>query len=174
MIAVSDTCFLIDWARFSLRDCIFSLFNKILIPKQVLDEIASSTTVDFLSNYMARGKLVYYEPTQDLMREADELVRKSIELSYLRRIDLPEAICLTLGKRYGYVVLTENLGAFAITKVDESFKNVRVWRSLEVLIEAYKVKAIKGDIEEILKRYSEETKHIFDDGEVKRMISCLK
>ncbi len=55
-----------------------------------------------------------------------------------------------------------------------NFENVRVWRSLEVLIEAYKVKAIKGDVEEILKRYSEETKHIFDDEEVKRMISCLK
>lgn len=33
---------------------------------------------------------------------------------------------LSIGRKYGYIVLTENLGAFALTRLDERFRMVKV------------------------------------------------
>ena len=38
-IAVADTCFLLNWARFHQREDILEKFDKIVVPEPVLDEI---------------------------------------------------------------------------------------------------------------------------------------
>ncbi|RLG52018.1 MAG: hypothetical protein DRN99_07960 [Thermoproteota archaeon] len=54
MIAVCDTCFLIDWARYSRRELVFKAFRRLLTPKQVLDEVVSERTLEFIVGEMAK------------------------------------------------------------------------------------------------------------------------
>ncbi len=173
MIAVSDTCFLIDWARFSRRDLLFRIFDKVLVPKQILDEVKSLTTVEFVSSYMASGSLVYFEPIPSVLEEADQLVRESYELVEVRRLDLPEAICLVMGKRFGYVVLTENLGALILARRRSDLRSVVVWRSLEVLAEACRRGIFGGEPTELFQLFSGETKHVFNEEELRKILEEL-
>jgi len=45
MMSVADTCFLIDWSRFSLRDILFELFDVVAVPEQVLAEVRREETL---------------------------------------------------------------------------------------------------------------------------------
>lgn len=47
-----------------------------------------------------------------------------------------EAICLVFGKKWSAIVLTENIGAYAVPHLLDEYKEVKVWRSIEVLYEA--------------------------------------
>jgi len=170
LIAVADTCFIIDWARYSNRHVLFKVFNRVLIPRQVLDEVRSEATIDFLATGLAEGGLVYYEPTPEVIVEADELVREILAKPALRRVELPEAVCLVMGRRYGYIVLTENLGALMAVKGLARLKGVTVWRTLEVLAQAFKQGYLKGDFKAEVAKFSRETMHIFREEDVERAL----
>ena len=92
------------------------------------------------------------------------LVRRIVEASTreprVRRIDPPEAYALAIGLKEGAVVLTENKGVLSLVKLSPEFSGVQVWRSYEVLLEAYK-RGILEDLEVELKRYEKETGHRF-------------
>jgi len=173
-MAVADTCFIIDWARYTRSRVLFQVFDRVLVPRQVLDEVRREPTVAFVAEGLARGHLAYYEPTPDALREADELVLKSLSTPSLRRVDLPEAVCLVMGRRLGFVVLTENLGAIALARSLDEYRGVEVWRSIDVLREAFRRRLLTGDPREEVERFSRETKHVFREEEVEEVVRCSR
>ena len=62
----------------------------------------------------------------------------------LRRLDMPEAVCLIIGKNFNFVVLTENRGALMMAEALPDLSGVKVWRALEVLKECMKRDSIKS------------------------------
>lgn len=112
-----------------------------------------------------------FTETQDVENEARRLMALSRDKP-LKRIDLPEAICLAAGIRYGYTVLTENGGAYFAPGA--LGLGVTVWRAFEVLVEAWRL-GLLGDLVGELKRYEEETLHLFRERDweyVCRMARC--
>ncbi|RLF07296.1 MAG: hypothetical protein DRJ60_02980 [Thermoprotei archaeon] len=77
MIAIADTCFIIDWSTYRRRDEIFKIFELVLIPEQVLSEVISENTIAWISHALAMGKFHLYTPTPDILNEADSIVRAS-------------------------------------------------------------------------------------------------
>ena len=67
-------------------------------------------------------------------------------------------MCLAAGLRFGYTVLSENGGAFFAPRVLNL--GVAVWRAFEVLVEAWR-RGLVQDIVEELRRYEQETLHLF-------------
>lgn len=108
MFAIADTCFLIDWARYRRRDILFKLFAAVFVPEQVLDEVRSENTIAWIAEGLARDRLALYTPIRDDIEEARRLVEASRAIPHIPSLDLPEALCLVVGMRRGYVVLTEN------------------------------------------------------------------
>jgi len=167
LIAVCDTCFLIDWARYSRRELVFKAFRRLLTPKQVLDEVVSERTLGFIVGEMAKGRAVLYEPLPPVLDEASRLIRFSIEAEFARRIDLPEAICLAVARNTGYTVLTENTAALTLPRILRDYSGVKVWRALELLKEAHR-RGLIEDFKRELENYCKETKHTYPLEEAER------
>ena len=158
MICSIDTCFLIDWSRYSRRDLLRKLFDYGFVIEEVLNEVKSEKTLTYLSSLLAEGFLVIYP----FRREIEPIVRAVIDASArdprIRTLDPPEAYALAIGIREGAVVLTENKGVFNMVKFYPEFSST-VWRSYEVLKRAHELKFI--NLEEELSRYERETGHRF-------------
>ncbi|MEZ0249081.1 MAG: DNA-binding protein [Thermoproteus sp.] len=169
--AIADTSFLVDWARYSKRDLLFGVFEVVHIPESVLKEIKLPPAIDWVAQSLAAGRMALFTETQDVENEARRLMALSRDRP-LKRIDLPEAICLAAGVKYGYTVLTENGGAYFAPRV--LGLGVTVWRAFEVLVEAWR-SGLVGDLAGELRRYEEETLHLFrrrDWEYVCRMTRC--
>jgi len=172
--AIADTCFLIDWSYWSYRDALFKLFRTIFVPETVLREVKSERAVEWIATALAGGQLALYTEAPDVMALATRIVERSRLVPGLRGVDLPEAICLAVGKLRGYVVLTENRGAIMAVDFLDELSGVVVWRALEVIREAIKRGFISGDPEQVFKLYEEETKHRFPRAELEAVISELR
>ena len=174
MIGVADTCFLIDWARFSQRDLLFELFEFMLVPEQVLAEVRSESTLLWLSRQLGRRRLQLFTPLPRQLEEAYRIVRASYAIHGLRRLDLPEALCLVVGREHGYVVLTENRGALMVREVLPELSDVVIWRALEILRELLLRQHVSARSEEevraFFRRYEEETLHIFPRDELEAVV----
>ncbi|MFQ6120236.1 MAG: hypothetical protein ACE5KE_10170 [Methanosarcinales archaeon] len=83
-------------------------------------------------------------------------------------------MCLVLAKKYNCVLLTENIGAIRITQWMEKYKEVKVWRALEVIKEAIKKKILTGKTIDIFKEYQIQTKHTFPKNDIKKCIMELE
>jgi predicted nucleic acid-binding protein len=172
--AIADTCFLIDWAYWRYRDVLFKLFQTVFIPEAVLKEVKSENTLEWIASNLASGNLALYTETPDVIELAVRIVEKSRTTPGLRGVDMPEAICLAVGKLRGYVVLTENRGALIAVNILEELSDVIVWRSLEVIREAIKRRIIAGEPEYIFKLYEDETGHRFPRSELEGVIRELR
>jgi predicted nucleic acid-binding protein len=172
--AVADTCFLIDWAYWRYRDILFDLFQTVFVPEAVLREIKSEKTLEWVAINLASGRLALFTETPDVIELAIRIVERSRTISSLRGVDIPEAICLALGKLRGYIVLTENRGALMAADVLEELSGVVVWRSLEVIREAIRRRIIICDPEQVFKLYEEETRHRFPRSELEAVIRELR
>ncbi len=181
-LAISDTCFIIDWAYYRRRSILTEIFKTILVPEQVLAEIEDEKSISWVSAQLAKGNMLLFTPSPLDLRKAEELVLKISSKPFLRKVDLPEAICLVVGQRLNAIVLTENRGALLATRTLSELKNVVVWRALEVLTEAIIRKTIKvkkrEDVERVFREYENDTKHIFPRSDLKyaidKVIKCLK
>ncbi|RLE80548.1 MAG: DNA-binding protein [Thermoprotei archaeon] len=181
-LAISDTCFIIDWAYYRRRSVLIEIFKTVLVPEQVLAEIEDEESISWVSAQLARGNMLLFTPSPADLRKAEKLILKIASKPFLKRVDLPEAICLVIGQRLNAIVLTENRGALLATKTLNDLKNVVVWRALEVLTEAITRKIIRvrsrEDVERVFKEYEDDTKHIFPRSDLKhainRVIKCLK
>ena len=143
----------------------------------MLREVVSERTLEWLSECLGSERMQLYTPIPDVLREAEEVVRRSYRVPRIRKLDLPEALCLVMGKRYGYVVLTENRAALMYRRVDPEYSGVRVWRALEVLAEAVRRGLVDCSgpegVRGIFKRYEEETGHIFPRRELEEVLGGL-
>ncbi len=162
--AIADTCFLIDWARYRWRSVLFKLFKTVFVPENVLGEVKSENTISWIAEAMARDELSLYTPAASEFEEAIKLVEKSRLHPKMPSLDAPEALCLVVGRRRGYIVLTENRAALLAPFVFSEYSRVVVWRSLEVLLKAVLTRALEVDCRDPgkpFKEYSEDTLHIF-------------
>jgi len=175
--AIADTCFLIDWARYRDRDILFKVFNVVFIPETVLREVKSEGTITWIASRLTENKLALYTEVEDEVEEARRLVEISRRIPHTLPIDLPEAICLVVGKVRGYVVLTENKGAIMISEVINEYRDVVVWRALEVLLTAHLTGVLNVDCSDPLKHfteYQEDTLHIFPRKDVTEVRSLIE
>jgi len=174
-LAIAGTCFLIDWSSYRRRALLSELFTSIFIPENVLDEVYKEDTIMWISSELATGSLQLYTPPEYIVREAEHLVSTVASRPHLRRIELPEAICLAAGRSLGAVVLTENLGALQATLHIPEYHGVKVWRALEVLREALLKGLIKAssrsEVEEVFREYEHDTRHLFSRESLERVIS---
>ncbi|ACB39269.1 hypothetical protein [Pyrobaculum neutrophilum] len=157
MEAIADASFLIDWSRYGGRDLLFRIFDVVHIPESVLREIKHPPAVDWVAEKLAEGALALFTETSEVEARAREVMAASRRRP-LKAVDYPEAVCLAAGLMYGYVVLTENGGAYFAPQVLNL--NVTVWRAFEVLVEGWR-RGLVRDIEEELRRYERETLHLF-------------
>ena len=176
MQAIADTCFIVVWSKYSKSHILEEVFNTIYIPVEALQEIKSENVRSFVSKLLTRkGRL--YVPIPEVYREAEELVFKVNQLGLGVHIELPESICLVVGKRRGLVVLTENLGAVAIPHILETYELVQVWRSLEIIYEACKREILKqkssSTFIRLIKEFETETGHKFRRSEVLKYVRRL-
>ncbi|RLG50551.1 MAG: hypothetical protein DRN96_07390 [Thermoproteota archaeon] len=173
-IAVADTCFILDWASFSLRDLMRKVFSAVFLLEDVLAEVRSSPAVEWVADNLASGYFTLFTPSPDKRREAEQLVELVATRPHMRRIEIPEALCLTLGKQKGYIVLTENTGALMVADMIQEYSAVKVWRALELLkeIAARKLAAIqtRSQLLHLFQRYEHETKHKFPRRDLEEAI----
>ncbi|MGC9104392.1 MAG: DNA-binding protein [Candidatus Methanodesulfokora sp.] len=159
MICSIDTCFLIDWSKYSGRDLLKRLFDYGFVVDEVLEEVKSENTLAYLSSLLAEGFLVIYP----FKREIEPIVRAVVDTSArdprVRTLDPPEAYALAIGIREVAVVLTENRGVMNIVRLYPEF-SATVWRSYEILRRGYELTFI-SNFEEELRRYERETGHRF-------------
>ena len=162
--AIADTCFLIDWSRYRRRDILFRLFRTVFVPENVLNEVKSENVITWISEGLRSDKLALYTPVSDEVEEARELIEESRLHPQLPSMDLPEALCLVIGRRRGYIVLTENRAALLAPKLLNRYRNVEVWRALEVLLNAIRYNIIEPDCSnprKVFDEYCHDTLHIF-------------
>jgi predicted nucleic acid-binding protein len=171
--AIADTCFLIDWSYWTQRDVLFKLFRAVFVPEVVLREVKSEQTVEWIAAMLASGQLALYTETSDVVGLATRIVERSRLVPGLRGVDMPEAICLAVGKLRGYVVLTENRGAIMAVDFLDELSGVVIWRALEVVREAIRRGFIVGDPRQVFKLYEKETKHRFSRAELEAVINEL-
>ncbi|WP_258870219.1 DNA-binding protein [Pyrobaculum aerophilum] len=148
---------LFSWTGRDIPTESFRVFDTVFIPESVLREIKLPPAVDWVAESLASDKMALFTETSELEAEARRLMAMSRERP-LKRIDFPEAVCLAAGLRYGYVVLTENGGAYFAPKI--LGLNVVVWRAFEVIVEAWRRGYINNVVEE-LRKYERETLHLF-------------
>ena len=175
--AIADTCFLIDWVRFRRRDLIFKLFKTVFIPESVLREIKSESTVMWVALNLASGNLALYTEVFDEVEEARKITELSRRLPGAISVDLPEALCMAVGRRRGYVVLTENRGAIMFADLVSDYNDVIVWRSLEVLLALHMRRLIDADcnnLSMLFREYEEDTKHIFPERDLSNGVEVLR
>ena len=171
--AVADTCFLIDWARYRRRDILFRLFRVVFVPEQVLNEVKSENTIAWIAHGLAQGVLALYTPSSDEVEEAHRLIEQSHLHPQMPPMDLPEALCLVVGRRRGYIVLTENRAALLAPRLLRELRGVRVWRALEILLEAARRGIIRPDCDNprsLFDEYSNDTLHIFPSKALNRAV----
>ena len=154
MEAIADTSFLIDWARFSLRDLLFRIFHVVWIPEDVLNEVQSERTLMWIADHLASGDMSLFP----LLPEYRERALRLIELSRrgpIRGLDFPEAYCIAVAEDRGYVVLSENGAAYAAQFL---YTTAKVWRAYEVLWDLRSRGLVPDDV---IYTYQEETRHKF-------------
>ncbi len=162
--AIADTCFIIDWARFRWRDLIFKLFTTVFVSEDVLREIRSEHTIAWVAGSLSKDELSLYTPSSQEVSEARQLIEESRLRPQLPAIDMPEALCLVTGRRHGYVVLTENRGALLAPNYIPEYREVTVWRALEVIKNLMFKELIPVDCRDLGKPfegYSQDTLHLF-------------
>jgi predicted nucleic acid-binding protein len=155
--AIADTSFIVDWAKYSRRDILLNLFEVIYVPESVLRELKLPPAIDWVADCLASDAFALFTETPEVEEDARRLMAMSRGRP-LKRIDYPEAACLAAGLRYGYVVLTENGGAYFAPRILGI--SVTVWRSFEVIVEAWR-RGLVEDLVGELRRYEEETLRLF-------------
>ncbi|MEM1597395.1 MAG: DNA-binding protein [Pyrobaculum sp.] len=148
--AIADTSFLVDWARYSKRDLLFSVFEVVHVPESVLREIKLPPAIDWVAQSLAAGKMALFTETQDVENKARELMALS-RGKPLKRIDRG-----SMPRRRHRIRLhraDRNGGAYYAPRV--LGLGVTVWRAFEVLVEAWRL-GLVGDLAGELKRYEED------------------
>ena len=177
MQAVVDTCFLIDWAGYRRRELLKSVFNRLLVPRQVLDEVRSERTAELVGRWLSEGFLYLAPVTRRVEEIAEAIARYAILNSRIPAVEEPEVYGLALAKAYSMPLLTENRGAVRLTQLYPELRDIRVMRALEVLALAIERRAIEAasreDVEKAFAEYIADTKHRFPRKDLKDTVDRL-
>ena len=160
MTASIDTCFIIDWSKYRKRHLLEKIFDYVFTTEEVLNEVSSENTLEYVLNLMIKGFLVIYP----FKTELSPIVRKALEISVsdprIPSLDPPEAYALAIAYKENCICLTENKGVLRLIEYYNEFKKVKVWRSLELFKYLYS-KGLIEDFEKELENYSRDTGHVF-------------
>ena len=160
LIASIDTCFLIEWCRYRRRELLTKAFRYAYVTEDVLAEIKSKPTLEFVSDLLSKGFLVIYPFRRQLESIIREIVTISVNDSRIRIIDPPEAYAFAIGLRENSVVLTENKGIIRLVELYGEKFPVQVWGAYQLLKFLYENKYIQN-FEEALRNYTLDTHHMF-------------
>ena len=152
--AVIDTCFLINWAKFSKRDKLKLVFDRLFMPEPTFSEVKSDTALSLASEWLSRRFLVLTPimPTDEPGIEA--ILRLVASRPELPSIDPPELYAFVLAKRLDIPLLTDNKAPKRISLASEEFSSVLVLDSLDVL----KLVAERGlDLAELVELFMADT-----------------
>nr|KJR73775.1 MAG: DNA-binding protein [Thermoproteus sp. AZ2] len=158
-MAIADTSFLVDWARYSKRDLLFRVFDVVWIPEAVLGEVRSEPTLTWISEGLASGSMSLMPELPEYREEAFRLMEASRRY---KRLDYPEAYCIAVAAARGLIALSENGAAYM---AQYTIVNARVWRAFEVLWELRRRGLIGSDEVYI---YQDETRHKFPRVDLER------
>jgi len=160
LTASIDTCFIIDWSKYRKRHLLEKIFDYVFTTEEVLNEVSSENTLEYVLNLMIKGFLVIYP----FKTELSPIVRKALEISVsdprIPSLDPPEAYALAIAYKENCICLTENKGVLRLVEYYNEFKKVKVWRSLELFKYLYS-KGLIEDFEKELENYSRDTGHVF-------------
>ena len=134
MIAIADTCFLVNWLRYRRRNDIFKLYKSLAIPFIVLDELSFHRGL--LADWISSRKVFFIPRINRYDIEALNLVEYS-HTKNIPHIDSGEAYCLAVARNRDYDVLTDNIATKFITRDLEEYSIVKVLDSLDILYELY-------------------------------------
>ena len=160
MIASIDTCFLIDWSRYRGRRLLEEIFDYVFVAEEVLGEVKTEKTVEYISDLLAKGFLVIYPFKSELLPLVRRILEVSISDPRIPVLDPPEAYAFAIAYREDCVCLTENKGVLRLVEYYDEFREIEVWRSLELIEHLYR-KGLIRDLEGELEKYSEDTRHVF-------------
>ena len=106
-LGVLDTCFIINWARFRLREDIKRIFRRVVLVEPVLGEVKDTAAITLIGEWLAANYATIYPLTSDLEAHARRLVEISITLGFAPIIDFPEAYALVVSLELGGVLVTD-------------------------------------------------------------------
>jgi len=172
LACIPDSCFLIDWSRYRHRFTLTELYKPVYVLRDVLDELRTSAPLEYVSRLLGEEAAAIYAETVDEAEEARRLVEASISTPHARRVDYPEALCLTVARRRGCVVLTENRGALSVGSWRSEYRRVRVMNAIRVLAEAVRCRLL-DDFTRALEEYESDTGHVYSAREVEEVRRML-
>ncbi|HDD34040.1 MAG TPA: hypothetical protein ENG30_02700 [Thermofilaceae archaeon] len=152
MIAIADTCFLVNWLRYRDRERIFQAYSSIAVPLLVLDELGARGRA-MLGGWLASRRVFLVPRVNEYEVEALRLVEYS-HARRLPRIDPPEAYCLAVARRRGYHFLTDNKAPRYLVREVAEYRGVEVLDSLDLLVRLY---GTGVELRRALAAYSEDT-----------------
>lgn len=173
MLAVADSCFLIDWAKYKKRDILRGIFKSVFITIDVMNEITSEETLSMVSEYLADGFFVPITLTNTEREKVHELMISYIKDDQAPTIHEPEASAVVFALNHGIeVVLSENT---ALKYRRWISKNPDVWGALDVLKKALIDGLITTpNIKKEFETYSQETKHLFRKKDIEKEIKEIE
>jgi len=158
--AAVDTCFLIDWSRYSRRECIRRVFSRLVVTEPILREVVSESVLSMLASWISSGYIVI-SPIREDDAEVEELVAYAAADPRVPRLDPPDATVLVTARRMKIPLISENKATLRITEYHPRYREVRVIGALEVIAEAWRTGALEVGLREALVEYERETRHLF-------------
>ncbi|RLI13681.1 hypothetical protein DRO33_00820 [Candidatus Bathyarchaeota archaeon] len=132
-VAVIDTCFLINWARFSGRGKLKLLFSRLFMPELTFSEVRSETALMVASKWLSERFLVLAPTLPTDEDEVEEILRFVASHPQLPAIDPPELYAFVLARRLGVPFLTDNKAPKRVSQLSTQYSSVLVLDSLDVL-----------------------------------------
>ncbi len=173
MLAVADSCFLIDWAKYKKRDIIRDIFKSVFITIDVMKEITSEETLSMISDYLADGFFVPITLSDTEREKVHELMISYARDNQAPAIHEPEASAVVFALNHGIeIVLSENT---ALKYHHQIRKNPDVWGASDVLKKALIDDLITtSNIKKEFETYSQETKHLFRKKDIEKEIKEIE
>jgi len=177
MIAIIDSCFIIDWSKYRKKHLIKNLFDLIYIHEENLSQLKSFEAINFTSDLFNSNILRLYPWS---MRDEDEYIRLRNELTLNSRIpslERPDLLCLIIAKNTNGILLSENTGIHRVTQYHPRYMSVKVWTAIETIENMIYHGILEitniNEFKEYVNEYENDTGHIFKSKRINEAIGRL-
>jgi hypothetical protein len=172
--AIVDSCFVIDWSKFELRDVLFEVFDVIYVTPDVLDELRSEGALAWVGEELAKGRLSIYDPSEEERAKALEFVELTRATEHYPTADFPEALGIVIAKKFNMTLLSENRAVLYAPLTFPEFSGVAVWRALDVLLEWALRRGACDEFWSLLEKYERQTKRKYSKRLLEKASERLK